>query len=210
MTRWTKETALRELVALCNQTNVLAQSHPFSSDHTRWVANVLRLLEGVFGRRSRYSLGFGGFTWSFRGSTLVMSYELRHQHPDDVMRSRNQHAYLEQLESAHGLLRAAIDDLEQAPNISDVYEGRDRERVLRYALKAVIVSVIFVPLIIGAWLLPTLWVSIFKSPVLARLGICCAAFSAWVGFLLGEGWLKIAAFVVAVLSLFAGLTRALL
>jgi hypothetical protein len=210
MTRWTKETALRELVSLCNQIDALAQSYPFSSEHTRWRTNVLRLLEGVFGRGSRYSLGFGSFTWCFHGSTFV---NLSRQNPDDVMRNRNQQAYHQQLETAHGLLCAAIDDLEQAPTIGSVYEGKDREQALRYALKAVIVSVIFIPLGIGAWLLPNDWVSVFKSPVLARLGICSAALSAWVACLLGEKWMKIAAIValvISILSLFAGLMKALL
>ena len=183
MTRSTKESALQELISLGNQINSLAQSYPFSSEHTRWVANVLRLLEGLFGPRSRYYVTFARYSWQCHG-TLIMGSELRHQPFNDVVRSRQQEAYLQQLGSAHGLLCAATDDLQQAPTIGSAYEGKDRERVLRYALKAVIVSVVFIPLGIIAWLLPNEWVSTFKSPVLARLGICCAAFRRGSGFCL--------------------------
>jgi hypothetical protein len=126
MNRWTKESALQDLVSLGNEINSLARTSPFSSEHTRWVANVLRVLEGVFGRRSRYYLTFANFTWRFHGSTVVTVDELLyHGHPDDVMRSRDQRAFAQQLESAHGLLCAAIDDLQQAPEIGSVYEGKD-------------------------------------------------------------------------------------
>lgn len=120
-----KDDTLNELVALCSEIHSLGESHPFSSQHTRWVTNVLRVLEQVFGQNSRYYLTFANYTWQFRGSTLVMSYELRNQHPDQVMRNRHQVAYLEQLESAHGLLAAAVDELERAPDLASVYDGKD-------------------------------------------------------------------------------------
>jgi predicted nucleic acid-binding protein len=89
-------------------------------------------------------------------------------------------------------------------------KAAERESRLRHLLKAVILLVIFVPLGIGAWLLPDAWVSVFKSPFLTRLGVSLAAFSGLAGFLLGEGWLRIVAFIISVLSLFAGIMRALL
>ena len=56
---------------------------------------------------------------------MVMTYELFDRHPDEVMRSRDQGAYRRQLATAHGLLGAAVDELEQAQDIASVYDGKD-------------------------------------------------------------------------------------
>ncbi len=122
---WTKETARDEIVKLGNQINALANGQPFSSDHTRWMANVLRVLEEVFGMNSRYYAIFSQLNWTFQGSTMVMTYELLNAHPDDVMRQRDQGAYRRTLDTAHGLLRGALDELQAAPDVASVYEGKD-------------------------------------------------------------------------------------
>lgn len=120
-----KADAIAQLVQLCNDINGLGKSYPYSSQHTRWIANVLRLLESIFGHNSRYYLTFSRFTWRFRGTTMVMTYELLGRHPDELMRDRNQIAFLDQLESAHGLLAAAVDELEDAPDLAEVYDGKN-------------------------------------------------------------------------------------
>lgn len=125
MTTWTKKTAVQHLKAHIAQIKPLAGRHSFSSEHTRWVTNVLRLLEQVFGRNSRYYLTFSQFTWRFRGTTLLMSYEFRDQHPDEIIRNRHQTAYIEELECSHGLLSAALDEVNGASDIAQVYEGKD-------------------------------------------------------------------------------------
>ena len=125
MMKLTKKSADQYLRAYIAQIKPLAGTHSFSSEHTRWVTNVLRLLEQVFGRKSRSYLTFCHFTWRFCGTTLIMSYEFRDQHPDEIIRNRHQAAYIEELESAHGLLSAALDDVNDASDIAQVYEGKD-------------------------------------------------------------------------------------
>ena len=85
----------------------------------------MRVLEQVFGHRSRYVHGFARFTWRFHGSSVITMDELMSHHPDEVMRQRDRRAFIEQLESAHGLIHAAIDELDRSPSISEVYEGKN-------------------------------------------------------------------------------------
>jgi hypothetical protein len=115
---WTKETALAEIGMLAEYTHQLAEGYPFSADHIRWVARTLTVLEEVFGSRSRYSVTFSSFDWQASGTFLVN----RWRDISEQMQPRNQRAYLSQLESARGLLMAAIDHLERT-GIEEVYDG---------------------------------------------------------------------------------------
>jgi len=103
---------------LAEYTHQLAQEYPFSSEHTRWVARTLTVLEEVFGGRSRYSVTFSSFNWQATGTFVVD----RWRDINEQMRPRNQQAYLSQLESARGLLMAAIDHLERM-DLEEVYDG---------------------------------------------------------------------------------------
>jgi hypothetical protein len=115
---WTKETAVAEIKELAKYTSFLAKQYPFSAEHTRWIARTLAVLEEVFGRKSRYFLTFVSFKWQVTGSVLVNIID----DVDEVLRQKNQQAYVWQLESARGLLMAAMDHLERA-GLLEVYEG---------------------------------------------------------------------------------------
>ena len=58
MFNWTKEKAIVELEALIKEIPDLMKRNRFCAEHTRWVSNTLRILEQVFGRKSRYYLSF--------------------------------------------------------------------------------------------------------------------------------------------------------
>lgn len=121
MTIWTKETALSELKAIIDETGPLTKSRRYSAEHTRWVVRTLAFLEEVFGQRSRYYLTFASYKWMQIGSFIVeSSHDLQ-----TTLEQKNHEAYLEQLESAKGLLLAATDHLKRVENLSEVYEGRD-------------------------------------------------------------------------------------
>jgi hypothetical protein len=118
-TSWTKETALAELKELAKYTSFLAKQYPFCAEHTRWIVRTLAVLEEVFGRKSRYFLTFASFTWQVRGTLLV---NIIIDDVDEVLREKNQQAYVRQLDSARGLLMAAMEHVERA-GLSEVYEG---------------------------------------------------------------------------------------
>jgi len=71
MFNWTKESATRELKALIDEIPDLMKRRRNCAEHTRWVFRTLRLLEQVFGQKSRYYLSFAYLKWSESGSFLV-------------------------------------------------------------------------------------------------------------------------------------------
>lgn len=106
--------AIDQLQAAIATIPSLRRGFPFDANHTRWVANTLAVLEEIFGQRSRYTGTFAKFTWQFHGSTIITTYELLEcGHPDQVMKRRHFEAYLTQLDTAEGLLTAAVDELKR-------------------------------------------------------------------------------------------------
>lgn len=120
MSRWTKETALQELHNLIGEIDSLTIVRRHSSNHTRWLARTLRVLEEVFGEESRYYLSIAHLTWSEAGNFVVQTYG----DPAGAIDRRHQQAYVHQLDMAHGLLLAAVDELEGS-GMDDVYKGKD-------------------------------------------------------------------------------------
>ncbi|HEV3074701.1 MAG TPA: hypothetical protein VHB47_09820 [Thermoanaerobaculia bacterium] len=119
MAKWTKELALAELRSLISQIEGLKPLRRFSSQHIRWVTNTLRVLEEVFGGASRYFQSFAQIPWSKAGSFVVPGFN-----PVSGIESVHQQAYQNQLDSARGLLEAAIDELEGS-ELLEVYKGKD-------------------------------------------------------------------------------------
>ncbi len=73
MFRWTKESATAELKALIEEIPDLAKRRRHCAEHTRWGIRALRVLEQVFGEKSRYYLSFAYLKWS----TFPTSYSNR-------------------------------------------------------------------------------------------------------------------------------------
>jgi hypothetical protein len=124
---WTRDNALKELRALAAASgDGLTRERRLSANHTRWVARTLAVLEEVFGRESRYYLTFAYFTWGATGSFIVggPADPGGAWNPQAAIERKEHKAYLEQLESARGLLLAAVDHLERS-DLASVYEGKD-------------------------------------------------------------------------------------
>jgi len=124
--KWTKDEALQELQILAETTNTLSKSKRFSAEHVQWIDRVIIILEEVFGRNSRYYATFTNFHWSVTGSLLVggpMDPE-GSWNPQKSIEKKHHIAYLQDLESAHGLLIAAYDYLQKRDLIL-VYEGKN-------------------------------------------------------------------------------------
>lgn len=56
MKKWNKEKALEAIRNLIQQINIGENGGRESEEHIRWLANALRILEEIFGGKSRYYL----------------------------------------------------------------------------------------------------------------------------------------------------------
>lgn len=124
--KWTKEQALLQLDNYISKIPALKKQYRFSSEHTRWVADVLEFLEEVFGRQSVYYLNIKALRWYETGTFIVGgpadpegSWD-----PETAVKKRHKEAYVRNLESAKGFLLAASDKLKRS-SINEVYEGKD-------------------------------------------------------------------------------------
>ncbi|MCJ7559594.1 hypothetical protein MUO79_03115 [Candidatus Bathyarchaeota archaeon] len=109
----------------------LEKSHRFSREHTKWVSNTIYLLEELFGKKSRIFISFWHLTWQFRGSTVIEGYQVQEQ-----IDGLNNQAYLEDLDSARGILESGI-ELIKRKGLDSVYEGKDTPKEASEILKIV-------------------------------------------------------------------------
>lgn len=77
-----------------------------SSEHTRWLANVLRVLDEKFGADSQYSTTIRAFPWKETGSGIYNAYNYQSERERD-----HQNAFRRQMEQAKGIILSAVDAL---------------------------------------------------------------------------------------------------
>lgn len=77
-----------------------------SSEHTRWLANVLRILDEKFGADSQYSTTIRAFPWKETGSGIYNAYNYQSERERD-----HQNAFRRQMEQAKGIIQSAVDAL---------------------------------------------------------------------------------------------------
>ena len=77
-----------------------------SSEHTRWLANVLRILDEKFGEESQYSTTIRAFPWKETGSGIYDAYNYQAERERD-----HQNAFRHQMEQAKGIIQSAVDAL---------------------------------------------------------------------------------------------------
>jgi hypothetical protein len=123
--RWTKETALPELQALADETRIVVQQRRSSEQHSRWLLRTLTVLEEIFGQ-SRYYFTIAGLKWRHTGRMIVGGVAGRFNAEAVAEQNRllHQTAYLRDLETARGVLLAAIDQLQRS-DLASVYQGKD-------------------------------------------------------------------------------------
>ena len=86
-----------------------------SSEHTRWLANVLRILDEKFGEDSQYSTTIRAFPWKETGAAIYSAYDYQSQRERD-----HQNAFRRQMEQAKGIIQSAVDALtEQVAEFKD-------------------------------------------------------------------------------------------
>ena len=125
-TTWTKESALEELDRLIAEINGLRSTVANSAEHVRWHQRVVSFFEEVFGRDSRPFLSFTMLTWRRERSFVVGGIRDPEAsiNPQPAIDREHHKAYLEQLDTARGLLLAAKDELERK-GLDGVYQGKD-------------------------------------------------------------------------------------
>ena len=99
-----------------------------SSEHARWLSNVLRVLDEKFGTDSQYSTTIRAFPWKETGAGIYSAYDYQSQRERD-----HQNAFRRQMEQAKGIIQSAIDALtekldeskeETAPDYNRTSSGR--------------------------------------------------------------------------------------
>lgn len=118
MKQWNKSEAIDAVNELIDKIPDIKKSGRGSSEHMRWLANTLRILDGIFGEKSRYYSSIAACDWSFTGTSLMSYWE----DYDTFMNKKHHQAFIKQMEQCQGILCAAIDNL-QTSEIEDVFEG---------------------------------------------------------------------------------------
>ena len=121
-----KKNKIQILINLLNEINDLENQQRHSEHHTAWIFKVNEILEDIFGRDSDYYKSFRGLSWYFKGPATIGGISRR----DEVMDPQrgidrlDREAYIKDLGIAKGILRAAIDLLENK-SLEDVYKGKN-------------------------------------------------------------------------------------
>ena len=100
-----------------------------SSEHARWLANVLRVLDTKFGSDSQYSSTIRSFPWKETGSRIYSGFDISSQ-----IRRDNQAAFMRQLGQAKGIIQSAVDALidqisESAEDATQLASSFDSKKV---------------------------------------------------------------------------------
>ena len=113
MTAWTPDTAEAELRRLAERTRELVRVRRHSAEHVRWVAQVRAVLSETVGEQSPYYASFTALPWSRTGSFIVGGVRDPEgsMDPQAAVDRVHQRAYIQQLDSARGLLEAAADEI---------------------------------------------------------------------------------------------------
>jgi len=118
---WTQISAIAEASSLISSIDKLRQERRFSAEHTRWVVRTRTFLDEVFGRNSIYYQSFTALPWEATHTMIVSALDA-----ENDIEEGQQKAYREQLDTAKGLLQAAVDRLSRG-DFDKVYEGKDTQ-----------------------------------------------------------------------------------
>lgn len=115
----TKKTAISAIQKQIEEIDKLRRKDRRSATFTKWQTNTLLLLKDIFGENSLFYLAFGTLSFQVRGTFMVTSFNL-----DEQMEIRNQQGYLNDLETASGLLQSGIEQI-RLKGIEGVYDGKN-------------------------------------------------------------------------------------
>jgi len=117
---WTQASAIAEATFLSDSIRKLQGVRRFSAEHTRWVVRTRTFLEEVFGQNSVYYQSFVALPWEAT-RTMIIGFDARRD-----IEEGHQEAYREQLDTARGLLEAAVDRLRRG-EFAKIYQGKNTQ-----------------------------------------------------------------------------------
>ncbi|MHB1348168.1 MAG: hypothetical protein ACYCXK_11835, partial [Candidatus Humimicrobiaceae bacterium] len=123
-----KKIALKQFRSVINDIDNLKTRDAFSSEHTKWLALTTDLLEKIFGTGSRYFLTFKNYSWQKVGQFIIggISDRMGSMNPQAAINREHHKAYLEQLESAEGLLEAAYIAIENTADLDSLHKSKNK------------------------------------------------------------------------------------
>jgi hypothetical protein len=102
-----------------NEIDVVKKTYRLSAEHVRWRANALLLLRDVFGEDSTLYSSFVSLSFGFTDSFMPSPYEVN---VNKLVEKKMRSAFLSDLQSARGILQAAIDQVKQK-GMDNVFEA---------------------------------------------------------------------------------------
>jgi len=93
-----------------------------SSEHTRWLSNVLRVLDEKFGTDSQYSTTIRAFPWKETASGIYSAYNYQSERERD-----HQNAFCRQMGQAKGIILSAIDALTEKLEESEIDAAQENK-----------------------------------------------------------------------------------
>ena len=120
----TQEQSIGKLKKLLDEIPALKTEKAFSAKHTRWLTNVHAFISEIFGERSVIFLSFSNLTWRRRGEFIVDPWIEGTMDVNEAAENIHHKAYLEQLDTAKGLLEAGIDQIKEY-GIDAIYKSKD-------------------------------------------------------------------------------------
>jgi hypothetical protein len=131
-----QEQAIDRLQELVNEIQSLKKGVAFSEAHTRWLTNALSLTEEIFGKGSRIYLSLAHLTWCRTGSFYVDPLAQETWDYNEAIKQIHHESYLEQLNTAIGLLKAGIDQV-NLYGIGKVYHAPDASKEVGGIIKII-------------------------------------------------------------------------
>jgi hypothetical protein len=118
-----KKEAIYEINGLIEQMPHIASTGLNSTEHIRWLFNCRSVLEKIFGRNSTYYKSFATLKWRETGSYQIYAWESI----EEAREERDNRVFLQCMEIAQGVFLAAIDEIENVKDISDLYKDKKED-----------------------------------------------------------------------------------
>lgn len=119
-----QEQAIALLQKAISEIDSLKGDIAFSRAHTRWLINILSITEEIFGEGSRVYLSIKSLSWQRQGPFIADPWLHGTFDHNEIVANIHHEAYLQQLDTAKGLLEAGIDQI-NLHGIDKIYESRN-------------------------------------------------------------------------------------
>ena len=119
-----QEQDIEKLKKLLDEIPILKTEKAFSAKHARWLTNACAFTSEIFGEGSTIFLTFSKLTWRRTDSFIVDPWIEGTMDYNQAIENIHHRFFLEQLDTAKGLLEAGIDQIE-VYGIDAIYKSKD-------------------------------------------------------------------------------------